>query len=150
MINDDDYDYEQGDEGDLDEEDLIIQAATTAAIAAGLSAMEHAQAFYNKRHYHDSALSGVAWVLELLMGHPEHIRKELRVHKHVFYALINALKATGCRRSKYVMLEEQLAIFLYTCMTGLSLVHVCEQFQQAPDTASKYQGKDAIVIKKCE
>ena len=89
------------------------------------------------RHYHDSALSGGTWVLELLMGHPERIRKELGVHKHVFYALIHSLKAAGCQRSKYVTLEEQLAIFLYTCVTGLSLVHVCEQFQRAPDTASK-------------
>ena len=97
MINDDNYNYEEGDEEDLDEEDLVVQAAATAAIAAGLSAMEHAQAFYDKRRYHDSALSGIAWVLKLLMGHPERIRKELGVHKHVFYALIDTLKATGCR-----------------------------------------------------
>jgi len=137
MINDDNDDYEDGDEEDLDEEDLIIQAAATATIAAGLSAIEHAQTFYDKMPYHDSALSGVAWVLELLGGHPKRIRKELGVHRHVFYALINTLKAAGYQRSKYVMLEEQLAIFLYTCMTGISLVHVCERFQRAPDTASK-------------
>ena len=137
MIDDDDYDYEEGEEEDLDEEELIIQVAATTAMAAGLSAMEYAQVHYNKRRYHDSALSGVAWVLELLAGHPEHIRKELGVHKHVFYSLISTLKAAGCQRSKYVTIEEQLAIFLYTCVTGLSLVHVCERFQRAPDTASK-------------
>ena len=42
-----------------DKEDLIIQAAAAAAIAAGLCAMEHAQQFCNKRHYHDSALPGI-------------------------------------------------------------------------------------------
>ncbi|KIM73841.1 hypothetical protein PILCRDRAFT_30552, partial [Piloderma croceum F 1598] len=50
--------------------------------------------------YHDSALSGVAWVLELLTGHPECIRKELGVHRHVFYAFINTLKTAGYQQSK--------------------------------------------------
>ena len=62
MINNDDYDSEEGEEEDLDEEDLIIQAAATATIAASLSAMEYAQTYYNKRRYHDSALLGIAWV----------------------------------------------------------------------------------------
>jgi len=39
MINDNNDNYEDGDEEELDEEDLIIQAAATAAIAAGLSAI---------------------------------------------------------------------------------------------------------------
>ena len=73
MTNDDDYDHEEGEE-DLNEEDLIIQVAITAAIAISLGAMKYAQVHYNKRHYHNSALSGVAWVLELLVGHPEHTR----------------------------------------------------------------------------
>ena len=89
MINDDNCDHKEG------EEDLIIQVATTAAIATGLSAMEYAQVHYNKRYYHNSALSGVAWVLELLVGHPKCIHKELGVHKHLFYSLISILKATG-------------------------------------------------------
>ena len=42
--NNDDYNYKEGDEEDLDEEDLIIQAAATTAITAGLSAIDHAQA----------------------------------------------------------------------------------------------------------
>ena len=90
-----------------DKEDLlIIQAAAAAAIAAGLCAMEHAQEFCNKRCYHDSAFSGMAWVLELLKGHPEWIWKELIVNKHVFNAPINTFKASGCQPLKYVTLEE--------------------------------------------
>jgi len=120
-----------------EEEELIIQAAAIAATAAGLCIMEYARTYYDKRPYHDSAFSGLDWVLELLSGHPERIRKELGVHKHVFHALIHTLKAAGYQRSKHVTLEEQLAIFLYTCVTGLSLVHVSERFQRAPDTTSK-------------
>ena len=116
---------DNSEEEDLqDEEDLLIQVAATAAIATGLYAVEHAQQFCDKRCYYDSALLGIAWVLELLIGHPEQIWKELS--KHAFNALINTLKVSGCQPSKYVTLEEQLVIFLYTCVTGLLLIHICE------------------------
>jgi hypothetical protein len=36
------------------------------------------------------------------------------------------------------MLEEQLAIFLYACVTGLSVRHLGEHFQRSNDTISKY------------
>jgi hypothetical protein len=36
------------------------------------------------------------------------------------------------------MLEEQLAIFLYACVTGLSVRHLGERFQRSNDTISKY------------
>ena len=84
--------YEEGDKMN-NKMDLIIEAAATAAIATGLCAMEYAQPFYNKTWYYDSALLGITWVMELLAGHPECICKELGVHKHVFHALINTLKA---------------------------------------------------------
>src|SRR6267154_759820 len=121
---------DNSDEDDLNEDDFIIEAAATAAISAALTVIDYSQTYYDKTPYHDSALSGAAWVCELLNGHPKHIRKELRVHKHVFRALILALQDAGYTRSKFVTLEEQLSIFLYTCVTGLSLVHVCERFQR--------------------
>jgi hypothetical protein len=36
-----------------------------------------------------------------------------------------------------VMLEEQLAIFLYTCVTGLTICHIGERFQHANGTISQ-------------
>ena len=45
--------------------------------------------------YHTSILSGQGWVEELLNGHPERIRTELAVHKHVFQALLNELRGGG-------------------------------------------------------
>ncbi|KAG1800737.1 uncharacterized protein HD556DRAFT_1438737 [Suillus plorans] len=62
--------------------------------------------------YHTSALSGEAWVMELLSGHPERIRCELGVHAHVFAELISEIRALGHTASKFVSLEEQLVIFL--------------------------------------
>lgn len=87
--------------------------------------------------YHTSALSGEAWVMELLSGHPERIRCELGVHAHVFAELISEIRALGHTASKFVSLEEQLAIFLYTSVTGLSLRHVGERFQHSNDTISR-------------
>ncbi|KIK73416.1 hypothetical protein PAXRUDRAFT_37870, partial [Paxillus rubicundulus Ve08.2h10] len=37
-----------------------------------------------------------------------------------------------------VSVEEQLGIFLYTCVTGLSSCHVGERFQRSPDTVTRY------------
>jgi hypothetical protein len=78
------------------------------------------QCYYMKEPYHTSILSGYAWLQELLHGHPEHIYTELGVHKEVFHALIRKLQSMGHGDTRYVTLEEQLAIFLYTSVTSLS------------------------------
>jgi hypothetical protein len=90
-----------------------------------------------KEPYHTSILSGYAWLQELLHGHPERIHTELGVHKEVFHALIRSLRSMGHGDTRYVTLEEQLAIFLYISVTGLSIRHVGERFQRANGTISK-------------
>jgi hypothetical protein len=87
--------------------------------------------------YHTSILSGAAWVAELLTGHPERIRCELGMHREVFIELIDTLRRMGHGNSKFVSLEEQLAIFLYTCVTGLTIRHVGERFQRSNETISR-------------
>ena len=82
--------------------------------------------YHIKEPYHTSILSGYAWLQELLHGHPERICTELGVHKDVFYALIREPQSMGHGHTRYVTLEEQLAIFLYTSVTGLSIRHVGE------------------------
>ena len=94
--------------------------------------------YHMKEPYYTSILSGYAWVQELLHGHPERIRTELGVHKEVFHALIRVLQSMGHDDTRYVTLEEQLAIFLYTSVTGLSICHVGEQFQHANGMISKW------------
>ena len=96
--------------------------------------------FYDKVEYHTSALTGHAWVLELLTGHAKRICCELVVCHHVFYALLGPLQTMGytdAHGESGLMLEEQLAIFLYTCVTGLSVHHVGECFQHANGTISQ-------------
>ena len=82
--------------------------------------------------YHTSILTGQGWVEELLDGHPERICCELGMHKETFLLLIN-----GYSRSKYMSLEEQLAIFLYMCVMGLSIRHTGERFQHSNETISQ-------------
>ena len=63
------------------------------------------------------------WVLELLGGHPKHIHTELVVHHHEFYAIIDELLELGHLDSKFVTLEEQLAI---CSVTSLTVRHIGE------------------------
>src|ERR1700690_136220 len=87
-----------------------------------------------RQPYHTSALTGEGWVLELLAGHPNRIRTELGVSHHVFSELINTLRSFGLQTSRHVLLEEQLTIFLYAAVTGLSTRHLGERFQRSNET----------------
>ena len=131
-----DYDEEHSPaECDMEEEidylSSYIMMKTTEAVAGYAT-------HYDKTPYHTSALSGHAWVLELLEGHPKRIRCELGLHKHVFQALIEELSTIGLKSSQNITKEEKLSIFLYKCVTGLSVQHVGERFQRSNNTISRY------------
>ena len=79
--------------------------------------------------YHTSILSGRGWVEELLEGHPGHIHCELGVSREVFLELVSVLHGFSFGSSRYVDIEEQLAIFLYMSVTGLTIQHTGERFQ---------------------
>ena len=105
----------------------IILTATAAVL----------QSIETREPYHTSILTGEGWVMELLAGHPDRIRCELGVSHEVFAELISALQEMGYRNSKYVSLEEQLAIFLYASVTGLTIRHLGERFQRSNETISR-------------
>ena len=65
-------------------------------------------------------------MMELLSGHPDRIHCELGVSHDIFDGLILELREMGYRNSKYVSLEEQLTIFLYASVTGLTIRHLGE------------------------
>ena len=79
--------------------------------------------------YHTSILSGHQWVLRLIAGHPDHIWLELGVWKEIFLQLLLELCQAGHCDSRRVTLEEQVTIFLYTCVTGLMMHYVVKCFQ---------------------
>jgi hypothetical protein len=45
----------------------------------------------------------------------------------------------GYSDERDVTLEEKLAIFLYACVTGLTVWHLGERFQRANGTITKYE-----------
>ena len=56
---------------------------------------------------------------------------------HVFLLLVEELRSLcHLEDSKFVTLQEQVAIFLYMCVTGLSIRHVGEWFQHSNETIS--------------
>ena len=58
---------------------------------------------------------------------------------HVFLALVQELYVTcHLEDGRDVSLNEQVAIFLYMCVTGLSIWHVAERFQCSNDTISMW------------
>jgi len=61
---------------------------------------------------------------------------ELGAHKNVFQGLMLELLKLSHGDSQHITLKEQLAIFLYMCVTGLAVQHVGEQFQDANATIS--------------
>ncbi|KZP10004.1 hypothetical protein FIBSPDRAFT_759036, partial [Athelia psychrophila] len=91
----------------------IITVAAVAASVAASAIVAHTTPYIEKTPYYTSALSGFAWIRELLDGHPERIRCELGVHKHVFRALVRSLQERGVTSTRNVLIEEQLGIFLY-------------------------------------
>jgi hypothetical protein len=108
---------------------VFVHVLIAGAIAAATPRL-------NKIPYHTSMLTGEGWVLELLNGHPRRIQTELGVRRYVFRRLVSALQDAGLGRSRFVSLEEKLAIFLYASVTGLSIRHLGERFQRSNDTIS--------------
>ena len=100
------------------EEQLLLQYLALFTFAAGAAALAYGLPLYDKTSYHTLALTGADWVCELLDGHPECIHNELCVHKHVFLGLVAALEQYGVTSSRHVYIKEQLASFLYTCVTN--------------------------------
>jgi DDE superfamily endonuclease len=73
---------------------------------------------------------GEGWINELMTGHPNHICCMFGVHLPVFKALVPELQEAGHHGTMNVSLMEQLSIFLYICVTGLSTRHIALHFQR--------------------
>jgi hypothetical protein len=79
------------------------------------------------------------WVRELLMGHPIQFSDALTMPKHVYWKLVKELQFyAGLTHSKYVLLEEQVAMFLHFCKTGGTVWDLQEYFRHSPSTISKF------------
>ena len=80
---------------------LICAAAIVVNITVE-AAIIYSTSHYNHIPYHTSALTGAAWVTELMNGHPERIHCELGIHLHVFQLIIEYLKIASGKFKKYL------------------------------------------------
>lgn len=119
-------------------------AAITAVLAETL-AVYAATKLYRpmplppRRPYHTSKLTGHAWVQEVLLGNPHRVKDNFGLSKRGFRRLVTALEQkTGLSTSRRgITTNEQVAMFLYTVTTGLTLRKVAERFQHSLATVSK-------------
>ena len=77
-------------------------------------------------------------MVKLILGHPDHIHCEPSMDAHTFKEVTLELHSHSHKCSTKVFLEEQLMMFLYTCVTGLPIRHIGEQFQRFNDMISRY------------
>jgi hypothetical protein len=86
-----------------------------------------------------SILSGQAWLDELLQSqNPRRFYDRLGMKPHVFQKLVSVLEDRGLiEETKHMTTGEQVAIFLFTIITGNSVRKIEERFQRSPDTISK-------------
>ncbi len=104
----------------------------TTASAAEL----YVHCYMLKSSYHDSTYKGEDWLHDLLKGHPAHFCSQFSINKHVFRQLVAELWTVGLTNSRRLTLEEHVATFLYSSVTGLSIWLISEWFQHAFATIS--------------
>jgi hypothetical protein len=107
---------------------LCNRAAGLIVNIIAAAAQIYSEPIYFKIPYHTSILTGEGWVQELLDGHPLCIKTELGMQHHVVCKFVQALVHCRLKPSKHISNEEQVAIFLYASITGLSIRHLGEQF----------------------
>jgi len=116
---------------------VALLSLAAAVFAACQAVIELVIPVIDHTPYHTSILSGKVWVQELLTGHLMQIRNKLGVYRQTFFTLVQILQDISIRSLRYVTIEEQVAIFLYTVITGLSSTHIGERFQWFPATIQK-------------
>jgi hypothetical protein len=73
----------------------IVASAAAVVQYATLGAALYSSDVQESQPYHTSALSGYAWVQELIHGNPRRIYTELGVRLHVFLSLLITLRTMG-------------------------------------------------------
>ncbi|XP_071718684.1 uncharacterized protein [Rutidosis leptorrhynchoides] len=85
-----------------------------------------------------SSLTGEAWVIEVLNGHPIRCVNAFRMHPDLFRKLCGELETNyGLQSSDKMSTFEMVGIFMYTLALGLSNRDVMERFQRSGETISR-------------
>jgi hypothetical protein len=105
---------------------LLLEAARIAVLAASL----YFQRYYFKDRRITAPGSGLAWVLDMLHGHPSRMFDNLSIKPKVFTKLLAALRQYGLKDRTFITGIEMLAIFLYRAAADLSFRKLAERFQR--------------------
>ena len=94
---------------------------------------EHHNAYHTKQPCRNSTLTGHDYVLEILNGNIFWCYEQLRMDKHVFLSLYNVLKEKRVlKNSRYITVEEQVAMLLYVISHNERHHVVGERYQHLP------------------
>jgi hypothetical protein len=114
-------------------------------LAAVLGAVEVMKPRLFPEPYHTSIRTGHISIQELLGGHPDHMRRNMGMHKHAFRKLAHTLTAkTGLRDTKHATLGESLGIFLHMIFTNNTTEEEHEWFQRSPNTIHRYVAEEFV------
>lgn len=113
--------------------------ASFIATLAGALCVQSLTPHLIKNPMYNSSRTGEQHIQELLSGHGVRFFDQMGMSKHVFIKLKHELATySGFRSSKYISMDEQLAIFLRFCRIGLGTRVVREEFQRSADSVSRY------------
>ncbi|RWR77284.1 putative nuclease HARBI1 [Cinnamomum micranthum f. kanehirae] len=108
-------------------EQVKLNMLTVAAVAGW-----YIDTYLDKRPCRDSALSGAAYVNELLIGHLERFRQVCRMERPIFMKLCNVIRSKNLLcDTRDITLEEQLIMFLFTIGHNAVNRQVQERFQHS-------------------
>jgi hypothetical protein len=113
---------------------LCVMAAVSVVIAD----IADARRAHAKKH--TSRMTGQHWIDELLQSNNAfRFRDQFGLRREVFKRLVAELqKRVQLRSTRYVNVQERVAIFLYAVVTNISNRKLQERFQRSGDTISKF------------
>ena len=101
--------------------------------------VEELDSIFDKKPCRTSILKGHDYVLEILHGHEDRCYDQFRMDPHVFILFCEELKSKGnLTNSRYVTVQEQVAIFLLIISHNERVRLVAERFQHSGHTISTY------------
>lgn len=132
---------------DEDQEEAEEEEEDTICIAAAIYYAE--RYLFERVACRDSALSGAAYVMEVLNGHRTRFRELFRMDRSVYDILRSELTSSASsayylRPTSTVSVDEQLAIFLYIVGQDQSNRSAQERFQHSGETISRYNDNQYI------
>lgn len=97
------------------------------------------QSRISRQAIRDKGEPGYEFVNKVMCGHEERCYDLFRMEKHVFRGLCNALKIRNLLHdSKFLSVEEQVAIFLMTIGHNVRNRMVADRFQHSGETISRH------------